>query len=111
MAVNTIRKRNWVGLTYRRLPEFQAWVDRHPEPLILSEVTTAFLGILMAFPEAVQTRFAHPAGRAFDFSCPLWKKEETVEIVRSLHGLELFLDGEGGLPILHCQFREDPVID
>ena len=106
MAVNTARKRSWVGEVYKKEPEIQAWIDANPGITDIDDLTIGIYTILMSLPLATQNRFAHPAGRAFDLAVPTaqWQ-EPTIIIIKSLPALEKFLEGEAGLPIWHCSFK------
>jgi len=110
MAVNSVKKRDWVGLTYKHIPDFQTWLDQHPDSTTVKVIEDAFLDILMNLPPDVRLRFAHPAARAFDCKCPIERRRETITAMKALKGYEFHLDGEGGLDVLHCQFHEADVV-
>jgi len=107
MAQNTMKDRQWVGKVYKREPELQAWLDANPNVIDLEGIENGLYFTLMGFAKGTLDRFAHPAGRAFDLQEPYaqWQ-DATATKIKSLAGLELFLRGEAGLPIWHCQFKE-----
>jgi hypothetical protein len=110
MAVNTTKKRSWCGEVYKKQPEIQDWIDENPDVTEVGPLTLGIYDVLSKLPAEMRVRFAHPAGRAWDLEAPKPEHQgPTIAKIRSLDGLERFLEGEAGLPIWHCQFIENAV--
>jgi len=106
MAVNTTKNRQFCGQVYKHEPMIQQEIDKHPDIQDVTGLTNLIAQALSDLPLDLQRRFAHPAGRAFDIEVPFpaWQTP-TVNAIHRLPRLQIFLEGEAGLPIWHCQFE------
>lgn len=110
MAANVlkVRKTNpqWVGRTYAYEPQFQAWMDAHPEEASLDVIAAAFFEIANALPNDLRMRFAHPAGRAFDCEHDqnVAQQREIEARIALLPRLEWWTPNESGVLVNHAQF-------
>jgi len=106
MAVNTMKNRQFCGQVYKRQPTIQAAIDQSPFIQDVTGLTNLIVEALNLLPIELRNRFAHPAGRAFDIEVPFpaWQAP-TIAAIQRLSHLQLFLQGEAGLPIWHCQFE------
>lgn len=108
MASNVVIKRKWIEQTYRDSPlrrRCQDWVDNHPEATTKDELAAGLLAIFDAASDSELARLSkHLSGEAFDVQ-PVEQDAEAIKAtIRSLPGLGLFLEKEGGLDRWHAQF-------
>lgn len=109
MASNVVKNRRWIEQTYAASPlrsTCQQWVDAHPQKTTQAEVAVGLLAIFDAAGDAALGRFSkHLSGAAFDVQ-PVDGGEAVKQTIRSLAGLDKFLDKEGGLVRWHAQFDD-----
>jgi hypothetical protein len=107
MAGNVVLNRKWIEQTYapsnlRNL--CQKWVDENPDKTA-AEVATGLLSIFDSVDDAELGNFSkHLSGQAFDVQPVSEGAEEIKKAIRSLAGLDKFLESEGGLVRWHAQF-------
>ena len=109
MASNVVKNRRWIEQTYAASPlrsTCQQWVDAHPQKTTQADVAAGLLAIFDAAGDAALGRFSkHLSGAAFDVQ-PVDGGEAIKQTIRSLAGLDKFLDKEGGLVRWHAQFDD-----
>lgn len=108
MASNIVKNRKWIEATYARSTvraRCQTWVDGHPEATTQAEIAAGLLTVLNDSTDAQLSLFSkHLSGDAFDVQ-PVDAQAEAIKAtIRSLRGLDRFLDMEGGLVRWHAQF-------
>ena len=112
MASNVVKNRRWIEQTYADSPlrsTCQRWVDAHPQKTTQAEVAAGLLAIFDAAGDLALGRFSkHLSGAAFDVQ-PVDSGEAIKRTIRSLAGLDKFLDKEGGLVRWHAQFNDSGV--
>ena len=109
MASNVVKNRRWIEQTYADSPlraTCQRWVDAHPQKTTQADVAAGLLAIFDAAGDVALGRFSkHLSGAAFDVQ-PVDGGEAIKQTIRSLAGLDKFLDKEGGLVRWHAQFND-----
>ena len=109
MASNVVKNRRWIEQTYAASPlrsTCQQWVDAHPQKTTQADVAAGLLAIFDAASDVALGRFSkHLSGAAFDVQ-PVDGGEAIKQTIRSLAGLDKFLDKEGGLVRWHAQFND-----
>ena len=109
MAGNVVKNRRWIEQTYAASPlcsTCQRWVDAHPQKTTQADVAAGLLAIFDAAGDAALGRFSkHLSGAAFDVQ-PVDGGEAIKRTIRTLAGLDKFLDNEGGLVRWHAQFND-----
>ena len=112
MAGNVVKNRRWIEQTYAASPlcsTCQRWVDAHPQKTTQADVAAGLLAIFDAAGDAALGRFSkHLSGAAFDVQ-PVDGGEAIKRTIRTLAGLDKFLDNEGGLVRWHAQFNDSGV--
>ena len=110
MAGNVAKNRQWIAQTYKAsalCTQCQQWVNQHPEKTTQAEIAAGLVSVFNAASDGVLGGFSkHLSGEAFDVQ-PLLQEPEASAVkatIRSLPGLQLFLDKEGGLVRWHAQF-------
>jgi hypothetical protein len=108
MASNVVRNRKWIAETYLVnvvSKACQKWVDDNPTKKTQDEIAAGLLSVFDATADADLSRISkHLSGDAFDIQ-PVEKDAEAIKAtIRSLEGLDRFLDKEGGLVRWHAQF-------
>ena len=110
MASNVAKNRQWIVQTYKASAlrtQCQQWVDQHPEQVTQADIAAGLLSVFDGADDAVLGGFSkHLSGEAFDVQ-PVLQEPQASAIkatIRSLPGLQLFLDKEGGLVRWHAQF-------
>ncbi|MFM2057066.1 MAG: hypothetical protein RLY71_1451 [Pseudomonadota bacterium] len=108
MASNVVKNRRWIEETYKDTPlrkSLQDWVDEHPEQKTQDEIATGLISVFNAATADAVGKFSrHLSGMAFDVQPVQTDAEAIKKTLRSLPGLDLFLDKEGGLERWHAQF-------
>ena len=113
MAENIIKvnDRQWIKITYRDSPireRLQGWVDVHAEAVTKTDLAVGFLTVLNLYQdEELLTLSRHFSGEAFDILPSSVVLEHVEPDILSLEGLHEFLEYEGGLRRLHCQFNRE----
>lgn len=101
----SLHDRKWIGNTYIHGQELQAWVDAHPEAKTVDQITAGLAGVMNAMPEAERLKISrHLTGRAFDVRPVTQNAQAIKNDIRSLPGLNKFLEKEGGHIRWHAQF-------
>ncbi len=108
MASNVVSNRKWIAQTYRATPisaACQKWVDDNPGKKTQAEIAAGLAAVMAATSDAELAKLSkHLSGDAFDVQ-PVEKDAEAIKkTIRSLEGLDKFLDKEGGLVRWHAQF-------
>ena len=108
MASNVVSNRKWIGQTYKPgivSNACQQWVDNHPEAKTKEQIASGLLSVMKAASDADVGKLSkHLSGDAFDVR-PVEVNAEAIKLtIRSLEGLDKFLDKEGGLVRWHAQF-------
>jgi hypothetical protein len=108
MSENVILNRKWIEQTYAKTPardNCQKWVDDHPGKTTQQEIEAGLASVIDALPDAELARLSkHLSGDAFDVQPVIEDAEQIKATIRSLPGLKVFLDMEGGLVRWHAQF-------
>ena len=108
MSENVILNRNWIEQTYARTlasDNCQRWVDDNPDKTTQQEIEAGLASVIDALPDAELARLSkHLSGDAFDVQPVIEDAEKIKATIRSLPGLKVFLDMEGGLVRWHAQF-------
>ena len=108
MSENVILNRRWIEQTYAKTiasDNCQKWVNEHPDKTTQHEIEEGLANVIDALPDAELARLSkHLSGDAFDVQPVTEDAEKIKATIRSLHGLKLFLDMEGGLIRWHAQF-------
>jgi len=118
MAGNVAVERGWIRNTYMRAAPFETWLDQHPEAQTVEQLAHGFYGILTTMPDAdVEKISKHLGGNAFDIlpivttqGVPTAEGHQVIDVIRSLPGLDKFLQKEGNLIRWHAQFHESAEI-
>ena len=110
MAQNVVQNRKWIARTYvasEASAACQKWVEDHPEAKTARQIQT---GLESVFAKLGARRLAKPSkhlsGQAFDVQ-PVTDAARARAIkssIRTLEGLDKFLEKEGGLVRWHAQF-------
>jgi hypothetical protein len=107
MAANIValHDRKWIGKTYLAGAKLQAGVDNHPSAVTVDQIAAGLFTTMSAMPEAELLKISrHLTGRAFDVR-PVTVNAATIKNdIRSLPGLQKFLDKEGEHVRWHAQF-------
>ncbi len=100
-----LHDRQWIGKTYLADAKLQKWVDDHPNAVTIDQITAGLLAAMNAMRETELLRISrHLTGRAFDIR-PVTQNAAAIENdIRSLLGLQKFLEKEGGHVRWHAQF-------
>jgi len=110
MAENTVKRRDWISLTYLPSPvssALSAWVLATPEAKSVNALLSGFLPIMRKFsPEDLGKLSRHLDGRAFDVEPQQGRPGEKIcgflrAAAQSRNGK--FLEREGGIQIWHFQ--------
>jgi hypothetical protein len=108
MSENVILNRKWIEQTYARTlarDNCQRWVDDNPGRTTQEEIEAGLASVIDALPDAELARLSkHLSGDAFDVQPVIEDAEKIKATIRSLPGLKVFLDMEGGLVRWHAQF-------
>jgi len=108
MAQNVILNRNWIEQTYAQTLArdcCQKWVDDNPDKTTQQEIEVGLASVIDALPQAELAKLSkHLSGEAFDVQPVTEDAEKIKATIRSLPGLKVFLDMEGGLIRWHAQF-------
>lgn len=108
MSENVILNRKWIEQTYAwtlARDNCQRWVDDNPDKTTQQEIETGLASVIDALPVAeLATLSKHLSGDAFDVQPVIEDAEKIKATIRSLPGLKVFLDMEGGLVRWHAQF-------
>lgn len=111
MAGNVAKNRQWITETYAASDlrtALQKWLDDNPKQLKAGEIEAGLLSVFNAATAEAVGRFSkHLSGEAFDVqpvSNDPTLAEAIKKTIRSLDGLDKFLDKEGGLERWHAQF-------
>ena len=108
MSENVIFNRKWIEQTYARTlasDSCQRWVDDNPDKTTQQEIEAGLASVIDALPDAELARLSkHLSGDAFDVQPVIEDAEKIKATIRSLPGLKVFLDMEGGLVRWHAQF-------
>ena len=108
MSENVILNRKWIEQTYARTlarDNCQRWVDDNPDKTTQQEIEAGLASVIDALPDAELARLSkHLSGDAFDVQPVIEDAENIKATIRSLPGLKVFLDMEGGLVRWHAQF-------
>ena len=108
MSENVILNRRWIEQTYAKTiasDNCQKWVNENPDKTTQDEIEEGLANVIDALPDAELARLSkHLSGDAFDVQPVTEDAEKIKATIRSLHGLKLFLDMEGGLIRWHAQF-------
>jgi len=108
MSENVILNRRWIEQTYAKTiasDNCQKWVNENPDKTTQHEIEEGLANVIDALPEAELARLSkHLSGDAFDVQPVTEDAEKIKATIRSLHGLKVFLDMEGGLIRWHAQF-------
>jgi hypothetical protein len=109
MASNVVKNRKWIEETYMSSPlrtKCQNWVDHHPDKKNQSEIQQGLLSVFNASNDNDLGKFSkHLSGMAFDVQPVQANAEKIKQTIRSLAGLDKFLEKEGGLVRWHAQFK------
>lgn len=108
MAGNAVDNRRWIEQTYKASAlrtSCQAWVDAHPEQTTQAEIAAGLLSVFDTATAADLAGFSkHLSGEAFDVQPVEQDAAAIKQTLRSLPGLDKFLEMEGGLVRWHAQF-------
>ena len=117
MATNIVESKNlkWIEETYRATEETiacQKYVDANDRLFTgkqsesdLHWLADAFMGILQHFSLAQLMEWNHHlAGLAFDVK-PMPDRQDIIDYIQTLPGLDKFLERESNLIRWHCQFK------
>jgi hypothetical protein len=108
MSENVVLNRKWIEQTYAKTiasDSCQRWVDGHPDKQTQQEIEAGLASVIDALPDAEVARLSkHLSGEAFDVQPVTEDAEKIKASIRSLPGLKVFLDMEGGLIRWHAQF-------
>jgi hypothetical protein len=108
MSENVILNRKWIEQTYAKTlarDTCQKWVDDNPGKNTQQEIEAGLASVIDALPDVELPRLSkHLSGDAFDVQPVTEDAEQIKATIRSLPGLKLFLDMEGGLIRWHAQF-------
>lgn len=108
MASNVVLNRTWIKETY--VPSdardaCQKWVDDNPGKKKISEVAAGLEKVLNGLSDAQLAHLSkHLSGDAFDVQPVEQNANEIKKAIRTLPGLDKFLEKEGGLVRWHAQF-------
>jgi hypothetical protein len=110
MAGNVVSNRDWIEQTYAQSDqrtELQNWVDSHPEATTKAQIQEGFTTIMNAWSDETRGKFSkHFGGLAFDVKPIAGDAGIPVKTtIKSLAGLQKFLEKEGGLVRWHAQFN------
>ena len=109
MASNVVKNRQWIAQTYKATPvsaACQKWVDENPSSKSLTQIEVGLESVLSQFNDPELRRLSkHLSGDAFDVQPVTENADQIKADIRSLAGIEKFLDKEGGLVRWHAQFR------
>jgi hypothetical protein len=108
MSENVVLNRKWIEQTYAKTTasdRCQRWVDDNPDKTTQQEVEAGLASVIDALPDGELARLSkHLSGDAFDVQPVTEDAEKIKATIRSLPGLKVFLDMEGGLIRWHAQF-------
>jgi hypothetical protein len=108
MAGNVVANRKWIEETYVASPlrtRCQDWVDKNPDKKTKAEIADGLTSLFDAATDAELGKLSkHLSGEAFDVQPVETDAEAIKTTIRSLDGLDKFLDKEGGLVRWHAQF-------
>jgi len=108
MSENVVLNRKWIEQTYAKTVASdgcQRWIDDNPDKTEQQEIEAGLAGVIDGLPDAELARLSkHLSGDAFDVQPVAVDAEEIKATIRSLPGLKVFLDMEGGLIRWHAQF-------
>jgi len=109
MAGNVAKNRKWIEETYANSPlrkKCQDWVNGNPKKTTQAEIAEGLLSVFNAATDDDLGKFSkHLSGMAFDVQPVTEDAEKIKATIRSLSGLDKFLDTEGGLVRWHAQFK------
>jgi hypothetical protein len=108
MASNVIKNRRWIEQTYAKSDlrtQCQEWIDKHTDKTTQADIAAGLLAIFAVAGDAALGRLSkHLSGEAFDVQSVDKDADAIKKTIRSLPGLDKFLDTEGGLVRWHAQF-------
>ena len=108
MASNVVKNRKFIGQTYKDSEVSRAcqkWVDEHPAAITQSQIQDGLVSVFNAVTDVQLGKLSsHLSGHAFDIQ-PIPNGAAIKASIRTLQGLTLFLDQEGGLERWHAEFR------
>ncbi len=112
MASNIVASgnRKWISRTYassQASRALQMWVDTNPQIVSVTGLAAGLERQLEQLgPEIAGQISRHLSGMAFDVAVVGGAEGERIKAtIRTLPGLQKFLDREGGLLRWHCQFQ------
>lgn len=108
MASNVVLNRKWIHQTYARSvasDSCQKWVNENPDKTTKAAIAAGLKEVLDTLSDRELGLLSmHLSGAAFDVK-PVEKDATAIKkTIRSLPGLSLFLEKEGGLVRWHAQF-------
>lgn len=109
MAGNVVSNRRWIEQTYTASPEavtLQTWVTNHPEAKTREAIAAGLTAIMLKWDDKRKGRLSkHFSGEAFDVQPVADPRGAQIKAaIRTLPGLQKFLEREGGLIRWHAQF-------
>jgi hypothetical protein len=109
MASNVVKNRKWIVQTYKPTPvsaACQDWVDQNPDATSQADIASGLESVLDGFTDQELRQLSlHLSGDAFDVQPVTQNADQIKADIRALHGLDRFLDKEGGLLRWHAQFK------
>lgn len=110
MASNIVKNRAWILETYRTTAmaqELQSWVNRHGECTTVDQITAGLVACMSTWTDADKALLSrHFSGQAFDVQPFDGGNSDAIKaFIRSLSGIDKFLEREGGLVRWHAQFN------
>ena len=109
MASNVVKNRKWIEQTYKATlvsAACQSWVDQNPGATSKAEIAAGLESVLNGFTDHELRQLSkHLSGDAFDVQPVTENAAQIKADIRSLSGLDKFLDKEGGLLRWHAQFN------
>jgi hypothetical protein len=109
MAENSVGRRDWIQQTYAPNKASQAcqqWILDNPQATTAQEITAGLLSTMNALTDTELGQMSrHLSGDAFDIQ-PVEPDHANIKgAIRTLAGLRIFLDREGGLVRWHAEFN------
>lgn len=109
MAPNVVHNRKWIEQTYAHSDVrdvCQKWIDDNPGKTTRDEIEAGLAAVLDRYDDDQLAKFSkHISGMAFDLHPIEAGREDIKKTIRSLAGLDKFLEKEGDLVIWHVQFK------
>lgn len=113
MAGHVLKNPHWIGEVYLHGQALQASINSYLAmgyPWTFDAVAQTLYDTLISLPVEDQLKISrHLSGHAFDCAWDADEGDAMAEYAKTLPGVEVVLDNEAGVRLIHVQFHPEPV--